>query len=334
MITPLFSVIIPTFNRSTLLRECLKSLETQTFPLNEFEVIVVDDGSTDNTREMLAGMVTPFRLRSLHLENGGPSFARNAGAGLAQGEYLAFTEDDVIVASDWLSRAKEGLHRHGLDLLEGRTVYQDTGEDVRRFEPTQRPSFIPCNLFVRKDVFKRLGGYDREFYDKSLGLYFREDADFGFRVAEGGYRTGIVRDVVVRHPQQFGSLASCFRHLRRYVFDPLLYRKHPVKFRQLIEVKTIAGLTVHRPQHYLSLVYIFMPFLLIVGVIEMRPAISAAAFACILGFSTLFRFKYQGLNALKLHRLHETIGFMAAPIVYMVAFLKGCVRHKSFGALW
>jgi len=327
------SVVIPTHNRKHLLLQCLDSLERQSLGMDRFEVIVVDDGSTDGTIEELRRRPRVFAFNYLRIENSGPSQARNAGTASILGEYIAFTEDDVIVDEDWLKNGLTLLESKSLAMLEGRTVYARTRKDVRRFERTQRPSFIPCNLFVRKDVFDRLGGYDPSFYDAKTHLYFREDADFGFRVLAAGLRTAMGTDVLVEHPPQFTSLSSCFRHVRRYVFDPLLYRKHPMLFRQLIEVKDVGRITVHRPYHALALTYACLIAWLVFELIFARtvflPIIITLAFSC----SMLFRYRYQGKRAMMLYKLHETFAFMVLPVVYLASLVRGCIRYRSFRAL-
>ncbi|HET6271944.1 MAG TPA: glycosyltransferase family A protein [Bacteroidota bacterium] len=327
------SVVIPTHNRKQLLLQCLGSLERQSLEMDRFEVIVVDDGSTDGTTEELNRRSHAFAFNCLRIENSGPSQARNAGAAVVRGKYIAFTEDDVIVDEDWLKNGLMLLESKSLAMLEGRTVYAHNRKDVRRFERTQRPSFIPCNLFVRKGVFDRLGGYDPAFYDAKTRLYFREDADFGFRVLAAGLRTAIGMDVLVEHPPQFTSLSSCFRHVRRYVFDPLLYRKHPLLFRQLIEVKDVGRITVRRPYHALALTYVGLLAWLVFELVSARTAFLPAIIALAFGCSMLFRYRYQGRRAIMLHKLHETFGFMVLPVVYLVSLARGCIRYRSFRAL-
>ncbi|MCC6396008.1 MAG: glycosyltransferase family 2 protein, partial [Bacteroidetes bacterium] len=182
MNTPTFSVIIPTFNRQVSLRACLHALAEQTLDPSAYEVIVAIDGSADGTESMLSEFHAPFQLRTLVLEHRGASQARNAGAEAARGEYLAFTEDDVIPDPYWLAHAHKHIMERTLDILEGRTVYTHSRSNVRRFEPHGIPSYIPCNLFVRRQVFRAVGGYAPDFFDGESGLYFREDSDLGFRL--------------------------------------------------------------------------------------------------------------------------------------------------------
>ena len=96
----MFSVIIPTFNRKASLAECLRSLGRQSFPPDRFEVLVVDDGSSDGTAETVertaAGL--GFHVEYLRQSQQGPGAARNLGAKNARGGILAFTEDDAAFA--------------------------------------------------------------------------------------------------------------------------------------------------------------------------------------------------------------------------------------------
>ena len=89
------SVVIPTYNRRDRLARVLAALERQTMPADEFEVVVVDDGSTDGSSDWLATRKPAYALRTLRLSNGGPARARNAGVEAATGDILLFIDDDV-----------------------------------------------------------------------------------------------------------------------------------------------------------------------------------------------------------------------------------------------
>jgi glycosyltransferase involved in cell wall biosynthesis len=329
----MFSVIIPTHNRKTMLERCLGAIAAQHGGVADTEVIVVDDGSTDGTGEMLKSRVFPFAFTVRSVGNTGPGSARNTGAAGARGLYLAFTEDDVLPDPDWLAAARRRLEGGQVEVLEGRTLREGDGGDIRRFEPEPVPSFIPCNLFVRRDVFLGVGGYSEAYFDRSSGLYFREDADFGFRVLSAGHRVALADDVRVEHPVQFPDLASSMRHARRYLFDPLLYKNHPALFRRMIEVKTLGGLVVHRPMHYTSLAYAVAVLLALAGAGMYPSWLLPAGLAGILISSAFVRFKYQGAESFRLNRLWETAGFLIVPAVYLAAIFRGCIRFRSFGAI-
>jgi glycosyltransferase involved in cell wall biosynthesis len=92
---PELSVVIPTYNRRDRLGRVLDALERQSTPAENFEVVVVDDGSTDGTSEWLSTRVTAFALKRLRLQNGGPARARNEGIRAASGDIVLFVDDDV-----------------------------------------------------------------------------------------------------------------------------------------------------------------------------------------------------------------------------------------------
>jgi glycosyltransferase involved in cell wall biosynthesis len=103
-----FAVVVPTFNRKAVLRQCIEALAKQDYP--DFEVIVVDDGSTDQTSEMI---VDEFpKVRFLTQDHRGPAAARNRGVAGARGEIIAFTDDDCVAPRNWLTRLADGYARH------------------------------------------------------------------------------------------------------------------------------------------------------------------------------------------------------------------------------
>jgi glycosyltransferase involved in cell wall biosynthesis len=100
-INPLVSVVIPTYNRVTMLRETLDSLSQQSFPFENFEVIIVDDGGADGTNE-ITNLWFPYRLRYFWQENQGDVVARNVGALASEAEILVSLDDDMILETDYL----------------------------------------------------------------------------------------------------------------------------------------------------------------------------------------------------------------------------------------
>ena len=99
-----FSVVVTTFNREALLERCLASLLVQDFPQDEYEIIVVDDGSKDTTPGLLTSLAREGRIRYLHQENCGWAVARNTGVARSRGEIVIFTDDDCRMPIDWLAK--------------------------------------------------------------------------------------------------------------------------------------------------------------------------------------------------------------------------------------
>jgi len=327
-----FSVIIPSYNRADMVERCLDALAAQTYPTEQFEVIVVDDGSTDGTAERLRSKTYPFRFELVEQANGGASKARNAGAAKASGKYLAFTEDDAVPDANWLERAAWHFSQSALEMIEGRTLLEGNRQDVRRLDVKGMPSFIPCNLFVNRGAFLDVGGYDPAFYDGERHLYFREDADFGFRMLERKKRIGIAPDVIVTHPSQFFSWRDAMRHARRYVFDPLLYKKHPVYYRRMIEVKNIFGVKVRRVQQTVALGYLFLLLSMAASAagVSTQPVWPQLVLwaMCVL----FFRYKYEGRRALIPNPM-DLFMFGVLPLVYLWSLARGAARYHAWGVM-
>ena len=110
------SVIIPTYNRAAKLRSCLAALSNQTQPASDFEVIVVVDGSTDETVQMLTDLKTPFSLQVIHQPNSGQPRALNRGASEASGRIAIFLDDDIVVVPQFVSEHIR-LHRTAYRLV-------------------------------------------------------------------------------------------------------------------------------------------------------------------------------------------------------------------------
>ncbi|MGO4230370.1 glycosyltransferase family 2 protein [Arthrobacter sp. YAF34] len=165
---PLVSVVISTFNRASYIAECLYSIQAQT--LRDFEVIIVDDGSTDNTAEVVGSFTDP-RIRYFHRENAGISASRNFGARQARGAFIAVHDDDDIMLPWRLERQLESLEPgdHGSF---GVSVHfdHDTGEMHRlvhrlfNIQTALRYGNNPTHptWLIRADIFKQFK------YDESL----------------------------------------------------------------------------------------------------------------------------------------------------------------------
>ena len=241
----LFSVVVPSIGRKDGLARLFAALARQTLPRERFEVIVaVDRAQSDPEVQAMLD-----RAGARRVERGspaGPGGARNAGARLARGAWLAFTEDDCEPADDWLARAAGRIEAEPrLDALEGITL-KPGGRLVHR-QSMDRPLYLPTNLFVRRPLFDHLGGYSEDYFDSELGLYFREDADFGFTLEAAGAWVERASDVIVTHPDEHLSPEAAIVWAMRHQMDPLLARRHPQAFRRHVEVHRLGPFTVRRP---------------------------------------------------------------------------------------
>ena len=118
------SVIIPSFNRICLLRKTVESLLKQSYPQNKYEIIVVDDGSTDETEEIIKKLQnkSSCNLKYCFQKNKGPAAARNLGIRYANGEIVAFVDSDCIVSSTWIEEICKGYDNEKIAGIGGRLV--------------------------------------------------------------------------------------------------------------------------------------------------------------------------------------------------------------------
>jgi GT2 family glycosyltransferase len=178
------SIVVPTRNRAERLRALLESLATQKGP--DFEVIVVDNASDDDTQAVIAAA----GARGIRLDQPlGPAVARNRGWREAQGKLVVFTDDDVVAQPGWLDALSSAHARDPEAIVQGRTV-PDPREAHRlsAFSRSQEasgpgPWFQTCNIAYPRALLERVGGFDESFSDAA-----GEDTDLGWRALELGTR--------------------------------------------------------------------------------------------------------------------------------------------------
>jgi glycosyltransferase involved in cell wall biosynthesis len=218
------SVIVPARDAAATLTRTLSGLAGQEFD-DRFEVIVVDDGSRDETSR-LAERAGAQLIR--HQRPRGPGAARNAGVAAAGGDVLAFTDADCVPAPGWLAAGVAALGSAGL--VQGR-VEPPVGAKPGPFDRTlwvTRPVglFEAANLFVRREVFERLSGFDDGLLDLAGG-HFGEDVIFGWRARRAGVTTGFCDQALVYHEVFRRGPGAYLRERRRLAFFPELARRVP-----------------------------------------------------------------------------------------------------------
>jgi peptidoglycan/xylan/chitin deacetylase (PgdA/CDA1 family)/GT2 family glycosyltransferase len=242
-VDPEISVVIPTRGRPEHLRRCLDALRAQTESLDNFEVIVVVDGSDEETEEMLAALSLPFSFRALVQTHAGAGAARNRGAEAARGRFLLFLDDD-IVADPTLVGAHLAVQREtegvvGLGRIEralsGRAARWSRSRQLvwqrhyERLAGGREPRFTDCyggNLSVPRHVFSEIGGFE-------LDLFPEEDVELGYRLATAGTRIVYVSGAVA-HEEDRDTLRHFLADARRRgVLSVTLYERHPGMLPQL-----------------------------------------------------------------------------------------------------
>ena len=249
-----FSVVVPSRGNEATLVPLLEVLAAQTFDRERYEVIVALDGA--RMPPAAATRAASIGARVLELPSRrGPGATRNRAAAAANGLYLAFTEDDVVPDRDWLERAAAHLEADTqVDVLEGTTVKPD--QRTADLKPGDPPIYLPTNLFVRRELFEAVGGYCEDFFDAARGIYFREDSDLGFTLEDAGARVERQPTARVVHPRENLGYRDPLRWARRYEMDALLEARHPILFRERIEVQHIGPFRLRRPIPRACLVFV------------------------------------------------------------------------------
>jgi len=214
--TPTISVIIPTCDRPARLGECLLALSRQDYPRGNWEVVVVDDGSSapDRVAAALAPIRDQLDVRLIAQSNAGPATARNVGAADARFDYLAFTDDDCLPRSRWLSELASAFQRTPKAVLGGHVVnglaeapcseasQQLVEYVVDYFLKAGAPFFPSNNLALPRASFEEIGGFDVSF-----PLAAGEDRDLCAKCRQIGIPLASAPDAVVehRHALLFGA---------------------------------------------------------------------------------------------------------------------------------
>ncbi|WP_420643238.1 glycosyltransferase [Candidatus Leptofilum sp.] len=229
---PTFSIIVPTYNRPRQLRRCLRSLEALDYPRDQFEVIVVNDGGDQSLAEIVAEFELRFNLRYVVQQNSGPAAARNHGARLANGRFLAFTDDDCAPASSWLQKlatqllvdphkmvggyTRNALHRNPFSITSQLLIdflyhyYNQTESQVRFFTSN--------NFAVAKDLFWEVGGFE-----EAMSLAAGEDRELCDRWLDHGLGMVYLRGAVIYHAHHL-QLFSFWRQHFNYGRGAWVYR--------------------------------------------------------------------------------------------------------------
>ncbi len=233
------SVIIPTYNAETTLPFLLDSLSNQSFP--EFEVIIVDDNSYDNSPQIVNS--SPYKLIQLP-KNHGPAYCRNIGAENAQGEILVFTDSDCRVHDKWIENIKGYFLKQDIDAIMGKlTLMPSTflGDSISALgfpaggaigfdkiwkvdENGYTKSLSTCNCALRKEVFREVGGFDTSFPFPG-----GEDSLLAYDLLRLGYKIKYCPDVIIYHDAR-NSLASFIkwqfkRGISSYIFSKKISNK-------------------------------------------------------------------------------------------------------------
>jgi glycosyltransferase involved in cell wall biosynthesis len=228
---PDVTVVLPTRNRAPRLAAALEALRGQAIDAERFEIVIVDDGSSDATPDLLSRLPAGGEpgIRAIRLPGDGPAAARNAGWRAGRAQFVAFTDDDCEPTPTWLEAILRAAGESPGAIVQGSTrpIPRESQLLSRPFTRTRRieapsPWFATCNIAYPRALLERLDGFD-ELFPEALG----EDTDLGWRALEAGARVEFAPGGVVHHAVEDLGAAGYMRHALRGADAVYAFRRHP-----------------------------------------------------------------------------------------------------------
>ncbi|MBQ5579358.1 MAG: glycosyltransferase [Prevotella sp.] len=311
-----YSIVIPVYNRPEEVDELLSSLLSQSF--QDFEVIVVEDGSKITCREVCDKYTGKLCLSYFMKPNSGPGQSRNYGAERANGEYLLILDSDVVLPKDYLQAIEDELNTLPCEAFGGPDASHPSFTPVQKAISYSMTSFFTTggirggkakldkfyprsfNMGIRRDVYQTLGGFSK--------MRFGEDIDFSYRICEAGYKPRLFPQAWVWHKRR-----TDFRKFFRQVFNSGIARINLEK----------------RHPGTMKLVHM-LPMVFTVGVIGL-------VLLFILGLSMYFYGEWLDANNLRpTDNMHQGVGFCFCIIALFplllysfIIFVDSSIKNRS-----
>ncbi len=206
------SVIVLVYNAEKTLRRCLDAILSQTY--KDFELVMVNDCSTDSSRDILSSYKDK-RIKIIDNEkNLGIAKSRNIGVKNSSGDLIFFTDSDCLPTLTWLESGVNDISNY--DFITGWTLYENSYPSFRDRIVQGKDTFFTCNLGFRKRALDKVGGFDESF------AMYGEDKDVCFRIlAKGGKKTFCEKMIVI-HLQNFRTPQGELKLYRNYLCGKLL----------------------------------------------------------------------------------------------------------------
>ena len=227
-----FSVIIPSYNAEKTLGDCLEGLEHQSVARDEYEVIVVDDGSIDGTSRTAKG----FDVKYIFQANQGPASARNTGAHAARGDIILYTDADCIPDYRWVEEMVRPFNDPGVIAVKGayRTSQSQLVARFAQAEFEDRYDFLQSKTSIdmvdtysagfRKKIFQAMGGFDEGF-----PVANNEDTELSYRLASQGHKLVFNPRAIVYHFHPDTLMRYLRIKFKRGYWRMVVYRRFPEK---------------------------------------------------------------------------------------------------------
>ncbi len=217
---PFLSVVVSFHNERNTIRSCVQSLLAQTYPVDSYEIILVNNGSTNDTASQILDLAQKnSQIRLLDQADLGIAAGRNLGVRHARGEIVLFTDPDCIPNSQWLEEHEKCYAGGDVDGVDGRIETDWSALHYPRVVAPVGFRFLTSNLSFTSEALRKLHGFDERFRAK-------EDSDLEFRASKMGLKIVHNERAVVYHPPKHLGVKQLIRWGLKHQFDVLLWKKH------------------------------------------------------------------------------------------------------------
>lgn len=317
-----FSIIIPLYNRPQEIKELLSTLCKQTYM--QFEVLVIEDGSVNDAKDIVASFENKLDVKYFFKENSGQGFSRNFGFERAKGDYFIIFDSDILVPSDYLETVKDYLFEHQLDAFGGPDAAHDS------FTPVQKAiSYAMTSPFTTGGIRgnkKHIGqfhprsfnmGISREVYEKVGGFILTrlgEDIEYSIRIHENGFKIGLIPAAKVYHKRRT-SFTQFYKQLHFFGRARINIYKHFPS-----ELKLV---------HFFPAVFTLGLGFVILCNIFYRPLAYVCNFLVLLYFLLIFFHAWQLNKSIKIAFLSVIASFIQLT-AYGLGFIQDFVKRVIF----
>jgi len=312
---PVVSIVIPTYNAGPALKETIEACVAQDYPDDRLEVVIVDDGSTDETASLVSG----YPVTYIYQENRGPAAARNRGWRAAKGEIVCFTDSDCVPEREWVKKLVEWYTFEDVGGVGGSYGIRNPSSPLANLihrEILARHKAMPryvsflgsFNVSYRRRTLEEVEGFDESFRHAS-----GEDNDLSYKVLKAEHRLVFVRDARVAHLHTERLRKYLREQYRHGYWRVKLYMLHP----DMMAGDNYSGLSDFIPPVLTPLVVLF--------------AIAGAFWRPALYVSLILVFIMLSLNVRVLSSIEGDAGGLSRPFALSVIFLRSFAR--GFGLI-
>lgn len=269
-----FSIVIPTYNRCNNLKKCIISIAKQNFDKSKYEIIIIDDGSDDNTKDVVKYLKKKYKinLKYIYQINGGPARARNLGIKNSKGRYILFTGDDCILDKNCLRFHNEIHNKKSKCIVLGYTYLPENSRFMRFLSKSGMQAayfllegkktfdygfFYTTNISGPKKIFKKIK------FDENFPYAAFEDIELGYRLQKLGIDMIYEPNAIVFHDHPTELKMYIKRNILAGISAAYFAKKHPEVSKRIIGTDSLSKLVIKKimtllfPEFMIKITYFF-----------------------------------------------------------------------------